>query len=246
MAADSAPPWLAITTAVAPLMSPVDLPDDFGHEPQHLRHVAQRGDDRRAPAQSQQRRRQLRFEEDFERTAGQARVHHHRSAGRVREMDLTVGQHPQEHALVGLQRPEAALRTEFCAHCPPTIPSIVPSDNRIARSPSHGGGGRLQPPPPSRARRVRSRSSSAARAVKLIAPSIRHALNRHRPLSDRRGRAPLHGLPHPRRRERHVGVPDPERRQGSTTAFTTAGGDPTVADSPMPLAPIGWCGDGVT
>ena len=32
----------------------------------------------------------------------------------------------------------------------------------------------------------------------------------------------------------------------STTALTTAGGDPTVADSPTPLAPIGWCGDGVT
>ena len=30
------------------------------------------------------------------------------------------------------------------------------------------------------------------------------------------------------------------------TALTTAGGDPTVADSPTPLAPIGWCGDGVT
>ena len=24
------------------------------------------------------------------------------------------------------------------------------------------------------------------------------------------------------------------------------GGEPTVADSPTPLAPIGWCGDGVT
>jgi hypothetical protein len=29
-------------------------------------------------------------------------------------------------------------------------------------------------------------------------------------------------------------------------ALTIAGGEPTVADSPMPLAPIGWCGDGVT
>ncbi len=32
----------------------------------------------------------------------------------------------------------------------------------------------------------------------------------------------------------------------SSTALTTAAGDPTVADSPTPLAPIGWCGDGVT
>ena len=30
------------------------------------------------------------------------------------------------------------------------------------------------------------------------------------------------------------------------TAFTKAAGEPTVADSPTPFAPIGWCGDGVT
>ena len=32
----------------------------------------------------------------------------------------------------------------------------------------------------------------------------------------------------------------------SQIALTIAGGEPTVADSPIPLAPIGWCGDGVT
>lgn len=31
----------------------------------------------------------------------------------------------------------------------------------------------------------------------------------------------------------------PNGANASTTAFTTAGGEPTVADSPMPLAPIG-------
>ena len=30
------------------------------------------------------------------------------------------------------------------------------------------------------------------------------------------------------------------------TALAIAGGAPTVADSPTPLAPSGWCGDGVT
>jgi hypothetical protein len=34
--------------------------------------------------------------------------------------------------------------------------------------------------------------------------------------------------------------------RASQTALTIVGGDPTVADSPIPLAPIGWCGDGVT
>src|SRR5207247_5853019 len=31
----------------------------------------------------------------------------------------------------------------------------------------------------------------------------------------------------------------------SMTALTYAAGEPTVADSPTPLAPSGWCGDGV-
>src|SRR5206468_5682189 len=35
-------------------------------------------------------------------------------------------------------------------------------------------------------------------------------------------------------------------KSASMTAFTYAAGEPTVADSPTPLAPIGWCGDGVT
>ena len=38
----------------------------------------------------------------------------------------------------------------------------------------------------------------------------------------------------------------PKGFSASTTALTIAGGEPTVADSHTPLAPIGWCGDGVT
>src|SRR5437667_12281336 len=38
----------------------------------------------------------------------------------------------------------------------------------------------------------------------------------------------------------------PNGRSASITAFTTAAGEPTVADSPTPLAPQGWCGDGAT
>ena len=38
----------------------------------------------------------------------------------------------------------------------------------------------------------------------------------------------------------------PNGVSASSTALTTAAGEPTVADSPTPLAPIGWCGDGVT
>jgi hypothetical protein len=37
----------------------------------------------------------------------------------------------------------------------------------------------------------------------------------------------------------------PNGSSASTTALTTAGGEPTFEDSPTPLAPSGWCGDGV-
>jgi hypothetical protein len=38
----------------------------------------------------------------------------------------------------------------------------------------------------------------------------------------------------------------PNGASASITEFTTAAGEPTVADSPIPFAPTGWCGDGVT
>ena len=38
----------------------------------------------------------------------------------------------------------------------------------------------------------------------------------------------------------------PKGASASQIALTIVGGDPTVADSPIPLAPIGWCGEGVT
>src|SRR6185295_154153 len=38
----------------------------------------------------------------------------------------------------------------------------------------------------------------------------------------------------------------PKCDSASTTAFTMAGGAPTVADSPTPFAPKGWWGQGVT
>ena len=37
----------------------------------------------------------------------------------------------------------------------------------------------------------------------------------------------------------------PACQSASITAFTYAAGEPTVADSPTPFAPSGWCGDGV-
>src|SRR5690606_13927828 len=37
----------------------------------------------------------------------------------------------------------------------------------------------------------------------------------------------------------------PRCERASTTALAMAGGAPTVGDSPTPLAPSGWCGEGV-
>src|SRR5438094_947145 len=37
----------------------------------------------------------------------------------------------------------------------------------------------------------------------------------------------------------------PRCQRASTTALAIAAGAPTVADSPTPFAPIGWCGEGV-
>src|SRR5262249_3569703 len=37
----------------------------------------------------------------------------------------------------------------------------------------------------------------------------------------------------------------PRCHSASTTALAIAAGAPTVADSPTPLAPSGWCGEGV-
>src|SRR6516225_10969498 len=37
----------------------------------------------------------------------------------------------------------------------------------------------------------------------------------------------------------------PKCDRASTTALTNAAGEPTLGDSPTPLAPMGWCGDGV-
>jgi len=38
----------------------------------------------------------------------------------------------------------------------------------------------------------------------------------------------------------------PRCQSASTTALAIAAGAPTVADSPTPLAPSGWWGEGVT
>src|SRR5690606_23071673 len=71
------------------------------------------------------------------------------------------------------------------------------------------------------------------RAVHGIARSVRNG----RPWTTRQTFAGVSGMSACR---------TPYGRSASTTALTIAAGEPTVADSPTPLAPSGWCGDGVT
>ena len=97
--------------------------------------------------------------------------------------------------------PSAAVRTEFCAHWPPTKPSIVPSASTIASSPGCAEVGCCGAHHGRVHERVRDRRSCCARSDDGLSAS------------DRRRRMALHRLPHPRRCERHVGVPNTERLQ---------------------------------
>ena len=80
------------------------------------------------------------------------------------------------------------------------------------------------------------------------APRPTPAPGRRRPAARARGRAPAPWMA----RQTRSGVQGrstcrtPRWRSASTTAFCTAGVDPMVADSPMPLAPSGLTGVGVS
>ena len=109
--------------------------------------------------------------------------------------------------------------------------AVAEHERGVARARRSSGAGRGRPSP--------GRTASAWRAGARARPGWRASLRRR-------------GLPciasHTRAGvQRHVDVPDAVGLcSASMTALTIAGGEPTVADSPTPFAPIGWCGDGVT
>ena len=72
-------------------------------------HGGQRLCDRCGTADADQRRGHLWVEEDFQRTAGQARVDDHTGTRCFGKVDVTVGQHAQQHTLPRLQCAECRL-----------------------------------------------------------------------------------------------------------------------------------------
>src|SRR2546423_7139427 len=130
----------------------------------------------------------------------------------------------------------AARRTSPSEQLPPIHPQSLPSAVINALSPARadvGGSTRTtvattNASPRSRSPTARSRTSSASDMTYSAAP---FSFNAAQTLSDVTGIS--------------IFVM-PRWATASITALTKAAGDPTVADSPTPLAPMGWWGEGVT
>ncbi len=127
----------------------------------------------------------------------------------------------------------ASRTTAGSEHAPPTQPTSVPSWRMSARSPRLAEAGRrtettvarTNSSPASASRPASIRTS--ARVAHSASPASASACQT---LSDVSGMSMFR---------------TPACQSASMTAFTYAAGDPTVADSPTPFAPIGWCGEGV-
>ncbi len=200
-------------------------------EAERLGHRADRVGDRHGAHHEQQRRGQQGLEEDLERPAGQARVHHDARTRRRRECRVALGQHAQQRALAVAQCGQCgdpdgafgALATDE------SLDRTVGQDDRVvARA---RGRGELR----AHDRGVHERHPAAHQ---LGNPS-RHAMNHVLPNQ-------IGGVAFPRiashTRDGVSGMSawrTPNGLSASITAFTIAGGDPTVADSPIPFAPIG-------
>ena len=179
-------------------------------------------------------RRNPRLEEDLDRPAAQARVGDLdgaflRGAGRF------SGQHPQQEGFLGGQDLPAVL-----AH---RLLHAVSAHKAVDLSAGQHQGG----VPGVGARRMlgadhRGMDERLAAAGEFICPGGQgscggsHQIGgRARPCMAAQTRAGVQGM--------SICV-TPNGARASTTALTIAGGEPTVADSPMPFAPIGWCGEG--
>ena len=181
-------------------------------------------------------RRNPRLEEDLDRPAAQARVGDLdgaflRGAGRF------SGQHPQQEGFLGGQDLQAVL-----AH---RLLHAVSAHKAVDLSAGQHQGG----VPGVGARRMlgadhRGMDERLAAAGEFIGPGGQGSCG---------GGHQIGGLARPcMAAQTRAGVQGmsicvtPNGARASTTALTIAGGEPTVADSPMPFAPIGWCGEGVT
>ena len=149
---------------------------------------------------------------------------------------------PSTAAAGGAGRPRAtrsaSRTTTGWAQLPPTQPSIVPSGWTMPRAPGRAEVGRWTATTVASANGRPAASSSAARREHAAVRGVIRPVRRT-PFSWRIAHT-FGGV---------IGMSmlrTPRCHSASTTALAIAGGAPTVADSPTPLAPSGWCGDGVT
>ncbi len=189
-------------------------PDRFHRVLDAPREVAHGLGDGRVPEDGHHNRGHPRFEEDLGGPTGHARVDRDRRSRGVGELAGPGGQHPQEHAL-----PSCEHRAGRFAHGTlGALPADEPLDRAVGEDecPVARMCGRrwLRP----HDRRFDERSSFTAQLLRphreIHVPVLR-SLHWHPPVASLRsaGSRGLHGLPHPRRRQRHIGVPDAERLQ---------------------------------
>ena len=128
-------------------------------------------------------------------------------------------------------RGTAASRTDPSAHCPPTNPSIEPSAKTIAESPGLAEVGHCARTTVAETNGVPALINSAERVARLTGVRIGDQIGGvWLPCMVSHTREGVSGMSAWRM---------PYGFKASTIAFTIAGGEPTVADSPMPLAPMG-------
>ena len=196
----------------------------------------ERAGDRRGAGDPEDRRGQMRFHVDLQGPAGVAGHDELDDAVAATALGRRVLRQPEQPGLAVAERAQRlADHDGLGAALPPTQPSMgvpsgwtmpdAPGRAEVGRSDRHDRGDRERPSPPPRARRRARRWTSR--------PSARISGDlAEMPFSCRIAQT-FCGV---------IGMSmlrTPRCHRASTTAFAMAGGAPTVADSPTPLAPIG-------
>ena len=180
----------------------------------------------------------MRLEEDLQGAPREAGIDGHTCPFGLGEARLTGGQDPQEQRLAVLQGAEGGHPHRLLGALAPdeTLDGPVGQHDGVIAGP--GRGGRLG----THHGGVDEGHPFAAQLGRPSCHPMGHVAGAHiggggRPCMASQTRDGVRGMSAWRM---------PNGFRASTTALTMAGGEPTVADSPTPLAPMGWWGDGVT
>ena len=200
--------------------------DGAGPEAGQRAHLDERARRRAVAEDEQQRPRQSRLDEDVQRAAARAGRRDHELAALSRLLDLGRRHDPHQlrHALgQGSQRLAADDRLRAAA-ADPAAQAAVGRDDRLVPRPR--GGGRLA---------AHHSRQHARRAVgRVLAEQLQYVVGYSVTPFER---SAAHTLSEVTGMSMLV---MPYGESASITALTYAAGEPTVADSPTPLAPSGW------